>query len=68
MKKKYDFKFRPKTYFGPKVLEKHIGSYVKGQLRRKRILNELNNNSINIEQLYESLSDQQRRKKENFHP
>ena len=40
MTNRYDFDFRPRSYWGPQSLSSYYGSHITGELRRQAAKNE----------------------------
>lgn len=65
---KYDLDFRPVTYWGPQDLKTRFGSRIKGEIRRKAALDELERGIADPGVLSESLSKAERGAVGSIHP
>lgn len=55
--KHYNMYFGPKSYWGPKTLKRHVGSTIKGQLRKEAVVNNIEREPVPDELVLSSLKD-----------
>ena len=66
--KKYNLEFRPRSYWGPQEVDTHVGARVKGELRRKQALKDLEEGHADPEIISESLTEEHRTAAGAVHP
>ena len=66
--KNYDLKFSPQSYWGPQDLKAHFGSRIKGELRRKAAIKELDLGIADEGMLKSSLEKDERTAVGSVHP
>ena len=66
--KKYDHNFQPRSYWGPQEVRTNIAARVKGELRRRQAMNDLEEGHADPEIIAESLSEEHRSAIGRIHP